>query len=253
MFRLVQLGYPAGMPQHVTHVFFDFTNTLVRVRGSVGQIYADVAAHHGLRVPADELDVHFNTAIASIPQPVAPDLPPETIAERERQWWRDVAWGAFEPFNDFPGFDAFFDEVFELFRRVEPWELLPGVHGTLEALRSQGRTLGVISDMDARLHDVLDVLGLRDFFTIVCLSFRTGYAKPSRKLYEAALHEAKATPAQCVHVGDSVSKDVEAALAVGMHAIHLDEKSTSNTPARAHAVRALDEIPPLLDRVERLD
>ena len=238
------------MTTRFTHVFFDFTNTLVRVRGSVGQIYADVARRHGLDAPADAIDASFAAAIDGIPQPVQPGLTTQAMAAREHQWWRQVAQRTLRPFGDFPRFEAFFDEVFELFRRAEVWELLPGVRRTLSALRAQGRTLGVISDMDARLYDAFDVLELREFFAFVCLSFRTGYAKPNRKLYESASARAGVATSSCVHVGDSITKDVEPALAAGMLAIHLNESQSGAAPVGAQVIQRLDALPPLLQRLE---
>jgi HAD superfamily hydrolase (TIGR01549 family) len=155
-----------------------------------------------------------------------------------------------QPFGDFPGFEAFFDEVFELFRHADAWDVLPGLHQTLDALREDGRKLGVISDMDARLHDVLNVLGLHDHFEIVCLSFRTGYAKPDRRLYDAAVQRANARASSCVHVGDSVAKDIEPALAAGLFAVHLAD-ADNTTPSSAHRIHSLTELPALLERLEQ--
>jgi len=237
------------MSRRLTHIFFDFTNTLVRVRGSVGEVYARVARRHGLDVTATELDAHFDAAIDMTPQPVDPDLAPAEITARERLWWRELAARTLEPYGDFPGFDAFFDEVFDLFRHADAWELLPGVRESLDTLRRQGRRLGVISDMDARLYDVFDALELRDSFEFICLSFRTGYAKPDRRLYEAAIRRAGTAAAHCVHVGDSITKDVEGALAAGLLPIHLADHGV-HTPSGAHRVGALCEIPNLLLRLE---
>ncbi len=250
MFRPVQLGYPGAMPKQLTTVFFDFTNTLVRLRGSVGEIYADVAQRHGLDAPPAEIDVHFNAALESVPQPVEPGLSADAMAARERQWWRELAARSMRPFGDFPCFEPFFDEVFELYRSADPWELLPHARECLEELRDQGRTLGVISDMDARLHDVFDILNLTPYFEIICLSFRTGYAKPSLQLYEAGIHKAATTASHCAHVGDSLTKDVEPALATRMTAIHLDETNADNTPPQAHKINSLSQLPTLLQSLE---
>lgn len=237
------------MNRRFTHVFFDFTNTLVRLRDPVGELYARVAARHGLEVEASVVQERFDAAIASIPQPVEPGLPPDVMAARERQWWSDLAAAALSPLDTSPRFAAFFDEVFESYRHADAWELLPGVRDTLRALRENGRRSSVISDMDARVHDIFEVLDLAAEFESVCLSFRTGYAKPDPRLYEAAMQRAGATPQHCVHVGDSIAKDVEPALATGMLAIHLDA-ADGGTPAGAHGIRALRELPALLRRIE---
>ena len=54
------------MARRFKHVFFDFTDTLVRVRGSVGEIYANVARRHGMNVSAAAIDAQFGAAIDTI-------------------------------------------------------------------------------------------------------------------------------------------------------------------------------------------
>src|SRR5512141_2809814 len=94
-------------------VFFDVTGTLLRVRGSVGAVYAPIAACHGLVVSVERIDAAFRHAIGSAPPPIFPEATPETLAALERGWWRDIVLNTFAAFGAFPRFEAFFDEVFE--------------------------------------------------------------------------------------------------------------------------------------------
>ncbi len=238
------------MDRRLTHIFFDVTHTLLDVRGSVGEIYAAHARAHGLLAPAEQIEAQFQAAIASVPQPLAPGLNEDEIHARELAWWRELALRSLAPFGPFPRFDAFFAEVFEAFRGREVWVLRPDTATMLAELRAQGRRLGIISDMDSRLFDVLRAFGLDATFDVVCLSFRCGYRKPDRRLFAAALHQAGA-PAECAaHVGDSLGSDVQGALDAGLHAVHLDATRTGGTPPRAHVVHTLTQLPALLDRLD---
>lgn len=242
-----------SMALRVEHVFFDLTDTLLRVRGSVGEIYSRAAARYGLDAPSPAIDRSFGRAIAAIPQPVAPDLPEPEIRRREFDWWRAVARRALEPFGDFPRFEAFFAEVFELFRTQEAWEPVPGVPEVLRTLREGGRGLGIISDMDSRLFDVLADFGMADLFDPVCLSFRAGYKKPERRLFEAALQQAGVSAHAAAHVGDNLTTDVGGALDAGLIAVHFDAHQRGGAPPAAHVVGSLRELTALFDRLEARD
>ena len=238
------------MTGRVQHVFFDLTDTLLRIHGSVGEIYSRSAARFGLDAPAPAIDRSFARAIAALPQPVAPGLAHVEIRRRERDWWRDVARRALAPWGDFPRFDEFFAEVFELFRTRATWELAPGVPAVLEAVRAQGRGVGILSDMDSRLFDVLADFGIAQLFDPVCLSFWIGYRKPDPRFFQAAAVRAGVRPPAAAHVGDNIAADVRGALAARMIAVHLDARGRGGTPAAAHAIRSLSELPALLERLD---
>ena len=239
------------MDRRLTHVFFDVTHTLLDVRGSVGEIYARCAARHGLQVEPGSVERSFQEAIAGIPQPVAPGLAEAEIQARERGWWHEVARRSLAPFGPFPDFEAFFAEVFEAFRHRDAWVLLPGVAEALRLFRTRGLRLGIISDIDSRLFDVLAAFGLEATFDVVCLSFRCGYQKPDVRLFHAALGLASVPAAQAAHVGDSLRSDVQGALGAGMHAIHLDTTRDGGAPSGAHVVHRWSDLPALLERLGR--
>jgi putative hydrolase of the HAD superfamily len=238
------------MERRIEHVFWDATNTLLRVRGSVGQIYAELAQHHGLTADAAEIDRRFPDCIAAIPQVLHPGMSKEEIEEVERGWWSRVARDVLAPFGPFPHFDAFFDDVFETFRGRDAWELMPGAQEAIEALQRQDRCLGIISDMDSRLFDVLEAFGLQRVFDVVCLSFQCGFQKPDRRLFEIALDRSGAQASSSAHLGDSPRSDVQGALGAGMIAIHFDPEHLGNTPPGAHVIRELTKFPEFLSHLD---
>jgi HAD superfamily hydrolase (TIGR01509 family) len=119
----------------------------------------------------------------------------------------------------FPCFEEFFDNVFELFRTTDPWEILPGAREALSELRTEGRRLGIVSDIDGRVYDVLADFGLRELFEPIVLSSRTGRSKRDGGLFPLALEAAGVPPGRAVHVGDSLRADVLGAHAAGFAAI----------------------------------
>ena len=98
---------------------------------------------------------------------------------------------------------------------------LDPVPDTLEALHGRGLKLGVISNWDPRLPDLLDRLRLSRFFDAVVYSSAVGVEKPDPRIFEEALRLLGVTAGEALHVGDGRLEDVEGAQAVGMCALHL--------------------------------
>ena len=89
-------------------------------------------------------------------------------------------------------------------------ELRPGVEEMLQALQSRGYHLGVISN-NASLYNVFNVLedyGIRKYMEDVTVSSVTGYRKPHQELFRISMHQMQVVPAECVYVGDTVSRDI---------------------------------------------
>ena len=89
-------------------------------------------------------------------------------------------------------------------------ELRDGAAEMLQALKSRGYHLGVISN-NASLYNVFRVLedyGIRGFMEDVTVSSVTGYRKPHPEIFRIALRQMQAKPEMCVYVGDTVSRDI---------------------------------------------
>ena len=52
-------------------------------------------------------------------------------------------------------FDAHFDELFEVFRS-DAWAIFPETKGVLESLKEKDYKLGIISNFDSRVYDVMN-------------------------------------------------------------------------------------------------
>jgi putative hydrolase of the HAD superfamily len=124
----------------------------------------------------------------------------------------------------------------------------PEVAGTLARWREAGMALVVASNWDVSLHDVLAATGLRERLDGVVTSAETGAAKPSPALFAAALEVAGASPADAVHIGDSVAQDVAGARAAGIAALLLRRDGApapDAPPAGVRVIASLDEYDPL--------
>jgi putative hydrolase of the HAD superfamily len=232
------------MVSSVEMVFFDAAGTLFEVRGSVGEIYACAAHRHGMEADAEALEAGFRRAFPRRPPlAFAPGTPEPELLRLEKDWWRQLVREVFAGVSHFPRFDEFFDDVFELFRTTAGWELYDDARPTLEALAACGPKIGMISNFDSRLYDVLRAFDLERYFSSVHISSRVGAAKPDAAIFRAALAAHRLEPAQALYVGDSLRDDARGAAAAGLRAVWLDrERRTADFPLRVASLTELLDL-----------
>ena len=100
-------------------------------------------------------------------------------------------------------------------------QILPGTRDALERLR-QDYALAVISNADGKIDAVLRRCGIADCFESITDSGIVGREKPHPAIFEAALREMKASPAESLYVGDVYSVDYVGARNAGMSAMLFD-------------------------------
>jgi putative hydrolase of the HAD superfamily len=206
-------------------VFFDAVGTLFGVRGSVGQVYREIAHKHGVEVDATKIDRAFFESFKASPPCTFPGVDVLDIPQLEQQWWNTIAQqtfdraGVLDQFVDFPDF---FSDLYYHFETAKPWFVYPDTIPTLEKLRKLEIPLGVLSNFDSRLYRVLKALNLEDFFTSITISTEVGAAKPDPRIFTTALEKHNCNPENAWHIGDSKQEDYEAANAAGLRGILLD-------------------------------
>jgi putative hydrolase of the HAD superfamily len=93
----------------------------------------------------------------------------------------------------------------------------------LAALRDAGvRTAAISNTEDGRLDELLELIGLGDYFERTFDSFVVGLRKPDAAIFRLALDGLGVEPREAAYVGDSYGHDCLPALAVGMRAILID-------------------------------
>lgn len=205
-------------------ILLDAVGTLFGVRNSVGHAYRDIAANFGVNASASKLNHAFYQSFQSAGNPIFASVEVSEIPLQEYEWWRAIARQTFHQvgvLDQFQDFELFFEALYNYFATAAPWVIYPEVLPTLEYWHRQGIDLGVLSNFDSRLHTVLSVLELADFFTTVTISSEVGAAKPSLGIFTAALQKHRCAPELACHVGDSFREDYQGALSAGLQAIWL--------------------------------
>jgi putative hydrolase of the HAD superfamily len=119
-------------------------------------------------------------------------------------------------------------EVFERlsahFRNPNSWAVFADVRGTLAELESRGVVLAVVSNWDSNLPSLLEALGLAARFREISVSATEGTGKPEPDIFLRTCARLDLTPAEVLHVGDSLVEDYGGARAAGLSAVLLDRE-----------------------------
>ena len=118
--------------------------------------------------------------------------------------------------------DAVRDQLVSSIRESANWDVIPP--GTREQLQQIGSCykIGVISNADGKIEDVLRRCNIADCFRTITDSGLVGYEKPHPEIFRQALLAMKATPEESLYVGDVYSVDYLGATGAGMQAILMD-------------------------------
>jgi putative hydrolase of the HAD superfamily len=236
------------MSRPIRVVFFDAAETLFHVNGTVAEIYLQHAVQFGYQPKPESIQLiteAFRRAFHDAPPPVFAATESARIKQSERLWWFDVVHNVFYRVGMFERFDEFFEHVFNVFADPGSWKLFPEVLPTLKELRNRGLELGIVSNFDSRLFNVVRGLGIAELFDTITISSLAHAAKPSPKIFELALEQHAVEPAEALHVGDSLRDDVEGATKAGLTAV-LVARQGKQAPPHIRAIRTLDELVPLV-------
>jgi FMN phosphatase YigB (HAD superfamily) len=220
---------------------FDFADTLAELQPSRHDIVADYIARVGhLRIGAD--------AIARAYKAVDLMLPYSSVQTRTREqrddFYREYNGQLFALLGvshlaDPAGLIAAFCE------RKAHWQLKPGARDTLVTLRGRGYRIGIISNFDTRLEQVVhDHLGLGDMVDYLHISQAEGVEKPDPRFYLGFFERHGLRIEHSAYVGDSYTLDFLPATGISLKAWLLDEAGLY--PHLPEAIRSIGDVPGLL-------
>ena len=83
--------------------------------------------------------------------------------------------------------------------------------------------MAVISNSEGQVEEILQDLGLREYFEIVIDSFIVGVEKPDPRIFKIALERLGWDRSDTIYIGDIFYMDIWGANQAGLGAIHLDK------------------------------
>ncbi len=206
-------------------VFLDAGHTLLRPEPAVELRYAQTAARYGVAADPAVIKERFSR-LWHAGREQRQRLLFRTDAAGTRRFWQEFVGEVFAPWRaEMTNFDAYFDQLYNDFAAGGAWHLFDDVRPSLARLKDAlGLRLGVISNWDQRLHDLLADLDIAAQFEVVIVSAEVGYEKPAPEIFQRALQALSLPPERAIHVGDSFDDDVLGARAAGLLAAHLDRQ-----------------------------
>ena len=226
----------------INTIFFDAADTLFYIREGLGDTYAGVARKHGAQDPdPDDIKKAFVKAFRSAPPLAFGDASDEERKELEKEYWKSIVEEVYNEVGMFEGFHTHFDELFEVFRS-DAWELFPETTELLEKLKKADLKLGIISNFDSRVYDVMNDLGIGGYFDTIIISSEAGYAKPHSRIFKLALQKSGASAHECIHVGDDLNNDFHSPRTVGIKALLLDREGQNEAIGERNRISTLTEI-----------
>lgn len=224
-------------------VFFDAGDTLVRPHPSFHELFAQVMLREGYPVDAEEVRASWPVAMRRFRDAADSREMWSTSPEASRRFWLSV----YEVFFDelaLPAGNGLGDALYGTFSDMSNYRLFPDVMQAVEELDAAGCAMGVVSNFEAWLDDLLVSLGLGEFMPVRVISGIEGIEKPDSRIFGLALERSGFDAAECAYVGDSIDFDIAPARQLGMHTVLIDrrDRSTDHVGARITSMEQLPEV-----------
>ncbi len=209
--------------------FFDAANTLLYPYPSVGEVYAQVASRYGVETTGEAVQRAFRQAWGPVETLARNDPVRYGVGEPDgRRFWHTLVHATFSKLTVPEHFDDFFEELYQLFKQPTVWRLFPECLEVLQTLRQQGYMVGVISNWDIRLLELLQSMGLMTYVQHVSISALVGWEKPHSAIFAHALAAVAVPPARALHIGDNLQADALGAHQAGLQPLWLQRRGATH-------------------------
>jgi putative hydrolase of the HAD superfamily len=208
-------------------ILFDFDGTLRHSLPSGGEVFTNYVISQGLQVTNEDrrrAAVWEHYYFANSPEIQADQK--NFKGEGEDFWFhfahrRLVALGC--PSEIVPKLGPRVSAHMQEAYKPENW-IPEEVHTVIPRLRESGYTLGVVSNRDKPYHDLIDELGMGDYFHFSLAAGEVQSWKPDQGIFYAALERAGATAQETIYIGDNYFADIIGARRAGLQPVLYDPK-----------------------------
>jgi putative hydrolase of the HAD superfamily len=219
-------------------ISLDVGGTLVHPYPSVGEVYAEILAHHGIQAAPDDLQRRFRQVFFA--RPAGPR--PQVDDAAEKYMWFELVSRIVGPYCPSGRLPAVFEDLYETFADPARWRLVDDALPVIRKLQAAGYRTAILSNADSRLRRVLSGLGITPLVEDVFISAELGFEKPDLRIFRAVESRLREKPEAFLHVGDSMFHDGEGARAAGWAWLVLD----GVWEPESGRIRSLGELPAVL-------
>jgi putative hydrolase of the HAD superfamily len=229
-------------------LFFDVGGTLVRPCLEITDVIREEAARAGVRLPSSALGALPGVVAAGLADRARAGVPFSFPAGESKRFWTTIYAGALDGSCEPERAATITERVYGRLASPSAYCLFEDVLPTLQELRTRGLVLGVITNWEAWLVDLLAATGLATYFVHVVVSGVVGFEKPDRRIFELAVGMSGLRPEELLYVGDNPEVDVRAAEAAGLQAVLLRRDAHVTTvPGMRGDPRAIASLPEVAD------
>lgn len=234
------------MGRKYNQILFDVGGTLIHPKGSVGAVYSYGASQFGITIPPAEVSKRFYQAWRKIKLGWKEKLKYGISESDAHKFWYAIVWETFQGYTDNETFQPLFNYLFNVFQEPHVWEVYPEVFSILSQLKEMGYSLGILSNWDFRLPNLLKSLMLFQYFDYPFISFAVGMEKPDVNFFYHALKTMKSTPEKVLFIGNSYSEDFIPASECGIDCYLLRWKDQSDFIDEIPSITCLSKVFDLL-------
>lgn len=230
-------------------VTFDITDTLLAFKKSPAVQYSETAAKYGYsQINQQELQRTFRTEFKFLSK-TYPNFGKSTPDMNWKQWWIKLVLNIFNSMKSgIPEKDALLiaEELIQLYRTDVCYKPLNGAIELVDKVKQCNKQIGVISNFDSSLPQLLKAMNLNNF-DFILTSYDCGVLKPNRKIFDAALARCKVRSDQALHIGNLYELDYLGAKGAGWSSVLItqmsdEEMSSKEDLNKSHVFRSLPEL-----------
>ena len=196
----------------------DGAGTLLSLAEPPRRVYARIAQGHGLAVPPG-LDLRLQQVMAERRPPLLDGVRLEAVPALEEEDWRRIVRLTL---GDEAADGAVFRSLTEHYAARDAWRVEPGAAAALDRIRARGIGVGLVTNMDATLADLLRAFDLERRIDAVCSPSTVGLAKPDPRIFHEALAALDVPPEDALYLGDRERDCLEGARRAGLRTIRYD-------------------------------
>ncbi len=227
----------------VAAVTFDFYGTLARHRSGGGR---GAALVEYLRGAGLESEAWQHQVLYDVFAPEGADYTPELDGDERLGYLARFAERVFRRLDVRPARSPTPAEAAALWEILGPasFEVYSEVPDVLARLSRAGYRLALVSNWPCGLAGFCAELGLAPFFDHVLVSAELGCAKPDPGIFAEVCRRLDTAPGRILHVGDSLTEDVEGARGAGLQTLLLvrGEPATAETRTIRDLTGVLDHL-----------
>ncbi|KAI8120305.1 rhythmically expressed gene 2 protein [Lucilia cuprina] len=191
-------------------ITFDITETLIDFSRAPAVQYSKTAAQLGVHViDRRKLEQCFKQEFKAIEEK-HPNFGLHSPNFTWQDWWSQLVYNIFhcvDPNIEEAKLKELSEKLIKIYRTSECWRHMEGGLELIKCVRDADKKVGVISNFDPSLEEVLKEMNLLDKFDFVLTSYEAGYQKPHKNIFQKALDVYNVQPHEALHVGNTYEID----------------------------------------------